>query len=83
MTEELAIKMINRFYFTDRALQVILNISLDSHHINHSNSNRTIKPNFSKNGIELRYISKILKGMVTVYARLKNQNKFNSVFNKS
>ena len=67
--------MINPYCFTDRALQVISNISLDSHHINHSNSKLTIQPNFSKIGIELRHISKILNGMAAIYAGLTNQKK--------
>ena len=37
------------------------NITLDSHHINKSNSKLIKKPNFSEFGIEFRYIYKILK----------------------
>ena len=40
--------MINTYYFTDRALQVGLNISLGSHHINQVNTILTIKPNYSE-----------------------------------
>ena len=61
---------------TDRALQVGLNITLDSHHINHSNSELIINSKYKDIGIEIRYISKILKEMATVFARLKNQYKF-------
>ena len=46
LNEELAEKMINPFYFTDRALQVGFNITLESHHINHANSKLIVKPNY-------------------------------------
>ena len=35
LNKELAKKMINPYYFTDRNLQVAYKINLDSHHINH------------------------------------------------
>ena len=35
LNTELARKMNNPYYFTDRALQVAFKINLDSHHINH------------------------------------------------
>ena len=76
LNEELAKKMINPYYFTNRALQVAFKINLDSHHINHANSKLTITPNFPEFGIELRYISKIMKELAMIYARLKNQYKF-------
>ena len=42
---ELARRMINPYYFTDRTLQVGFKINLDSHHTNHANSKITILPN--------------------------------------
>ena len=76
MNENLAGKMNNPHYFTEKALQLGFNLSLDSLHINHSNSNTNIKPIFPEFGIEFRYTNKVLKEMATVYARIKNQNKF-------
>ena len=61
LKNELAKKMINPYYFTNRALQVGFEINLDSHHINHANSKLTITPNFPEFGIELRYIKISLK----------------------
>ena len=49
---------------------------MDSHHINHANSNLTITPTFPEFGIETRYIIEILKEMSIIYARLKKQYKF-------
>ena len=60
--------MIIPYYFTDRAIQVGSNISLDCHHINHSNSKMIIKPIFPEFEIEFRYLNKILKEMATIFA---------------
>ena len=57
LKEELAQKMINTYYFTDRSLKVEFKINLDSHHINHANSKLTIILNFPESGIEVRYIN--------------------------
>ena len=76
LNKELAKKMINPYYFTDRNLQVGFKINLDSHHINHANSKLTITPNFKEFGIEVRYINKIMKELAIIYARLINQYKF-------
>ena len=76
LNKELAKKMINPYYFTDRKLQVGFKINLDSHHINHLNSKLTITPNFKEFGIEVRYINKIMKELSAIYARLINQYKF-------
>ena len=76
LNKELAKKMINPSYFTNRALQVAFKINLDSHHINHANSKITITPNFPEFGIEFRYINKIMKELAMIYARLINQYKF-------
>ena len=71
--KELAEKMINPYYFTDRNLQVGFKINLDSHHINHLNSKLTITPNFKEFGIEVRYNNQIMKELSNIYARLINQ----------
>ena len=76
LNKELAKKMINPYYFTDRALKVGFKIILDSHHINHANSKLTIIPNYPEFGIEVRYIKKIIKELSIIYARLINQYKF-------
>ena len=68
--------MINPYSFTDRALQVGLNITLESHHINHANSKLIVKPNYPGFGIEVRYINKIMKELSVIYVRLINQYKF-------
>ena len=59
--KELAEKMLNPYYFTDRNLKVGFKSNLDSHHFNHLNSKLTITPNYPEFGIEIRYFSKILK----------------------
>ena len=76
LNKELAKKMINPYYFSDRNLQVAYKINLDSHHINHSNSKLTITSNFENTGIEFRFINKIMSEMAIIYARLINQYKF-------
>ena len=75
LNREIATKILNPFFFTDRILQVTFNITLKSHHINRSKSKLTIKPNFAEFGIEFRYINKIMKEMVNTYAGLINQYK--------
>ena len=76
LNKELAKKMPNPFFFTDRNLQVGFKIDLDSHYNNHANSKLTIIPNFPEFGIETRYTNKILKELSVIYARLINQYKF-------
>ena len=76
LNKELAKKMINPYYFTDRNLKVGFKINLDSHHINHANSKLTIIPYHPEFGIEVRYINKIMKELSVIYARLINQYKF-------
>ena len=61
LNKELARKMINPYYFTDRVLQVGFNITLESHHINHADSKLIVKPNYPEFGIEFHYINKIIK----------------------
>ena len=76
MNKELAEKMFNPYYFTDRNLKVGFKINLDSHHINHANSKLTITPNYPEFGIEVRYIKKTMKELSFIYARLTAQHKF-------
>ena len=76
LIKELAKKMINPYYFTDRNLQVEFIINLNSHHINHANSKITKKPNHPEFGIEVRDINKIMKELSVIYARLIYQFKF-------
>ena len=76
LNRELARKMINPYYFTDRNLQVRFKINLDSHNLHHDNSKLTIIPNYPEFGIEVRYINKIMKELSVIYARLINQYKF-------
>ena len=45
LNKELAKKKNNPFYFTDRALEIGFNITLESHQINHANSKTIIKQN--------------------------------------
>ena len=86
--KELAKKMLNSYCFTDRILKAGFKIELDSHHINHANSNLTIMPNFPEFGIEVRYINEFLKELSVIYARLinqyifKNQTVFSARFDK-
>ena len=61
------------FYFTDIALKVGFNITLESHHNNHANSKVIIEPNHPEFGIEVRYINEILEELSVIYARLVNQ----------
>ena len=76
MKEELAKKMNNPYYFTDRALRVGFNITLDSHHNNHATSKITMKANYFEFGIEIRYINKMIIEVSVILARLKNHYKF-------
>ena len=73
LNKELAKKMLNPYYFTDKNLKVEFKISLDSHHINHANSKFTTTTNYPEFGIETRYINKIIRELSVVYARLINQ----------
>ena len=68
--------MINPFYFTDRNLKVRFKKTLESHQINHANSKLIIKPNYLEIGIEVHYNIKNIKKLSVIYARLKNQYKF-------
>ena len=76
LNEDLAKKVINPFYFTDRALRVGFIITLESHHINHANSKLIIKPNYPEFGIEVRYKNKLKKELSVFYARLIDQYNF-------
>ena len=75
LIKELAKKMINPYYFTDRNLKVGFKINLDSHDINHANSKLSITLKYPEFGIEIRYINKTIKELSVFYARLINQYK--------
>ena len=77
LNKELANKMLNPYYFANRALRVGFNKKLDSHHINHANSKLIVKPNYPEIGIEVRYINKTKKEISVIYPRILNQYKFN------
>ena len=76
LNKELAKKMLNPYFFTDRNLKVAYKINLYSHHNNHLNSKVTITSNFENTGIEFRFINNIMREMSIIYARLINQYKF-------
>ena len=76
LNKELAKKMLNPYFFTDRNLKVGFKINLDSHHFIHANSKLTITRSYLEFGIEFRYINKIIKELSAIYARLMNQYKF-------
>ena len=76
LNKELAKKMLNPYYFTDRNLKIGFKINLDSHNLHHTNSKLTITPYHPEFGIEFRYINKIMKELAVIYARLINQYKF-------
>ena len=61
MNNELAKKMINPYYFTERNLEIGFNFTLESHHFNHANSKLIIKPNYPEFVIEVHYNIKIIK----------------------
>ena len=74
--KELARRMINPYYFTDKNSRVGFKINLDSHNLHHTISKLNITPNHPEFGIEVHYINKNIKELAVVYARLINQNKF-------
>ena len=76
LKKELAKKMLNPYYFTERNLRVGFNITLERHHINHAISKKIIKPNYTEFGIEIRYFNKIMKELSVIHAGLINQYKF-------
>ena len=82
LNKELAEKMNNPYYFTDRNLKVAYKIALDSHNLHHTNSKLTITPTFPEFGREFRFINKIMKELAVIYARLINQYifKYQTVF---
>ena len=73
LNKELAKKMNNPYFFSDRNLKVRFSITLESHHINHANSKLTITPNYPDFGIETHCVNKIIKKLSISYARLINQ----------
>ena len=73
LNKELAKKMFNPYYFTDRNLKVGFKINLDSHNLHHANSKITFTPNYPEFGIEFLFINKIMREMSNIYATLINQ----------
>ena len=73
---ELAKIMINPYYFIDNNLKNGFNINLESQNISHANSILIIRPKIPEEGIDFRYINKIVKELSVIYARLINQFKF-------
>ena len=61
LNKEVAKKMLNPYYFTDRNSRVGFKTNLDSHHVNHASSKLTITPIYPQIGIEVRYTNKIMK----------------------
>ena len=51
LNHELARRMINPYYFTDRNLRVGFKINLDKHNLHHTSSKLTITANHPKFGI--------------------------------
>ena len=76
LNKELAEKVINPYFFPIRMLQVGFNITLKSHHINHSNFQLNIEPNYPEFGIEVRDVNKIIKEITAIYSSLINHYKF-------
>ena len=74
--KELAKIMINPYYFIDKNLKIGFKINLESHNFSHAKSILTILPKFPEYGTEFRYISKIVKELSFIYARLINHYKF-------
>ena len=72
VNKELAKKILNPLFFTDRNLKVGFKNILYSHHTNHANSKLTIIPNCPDFGVEVRYFNRIVKGLSVIYARLIN-----------
>ena len=60
LNKELAEKMINPYYVTNRVLQVDFNFTLECHRNNHANSKLTTESNNPDFGIEVRYNNKII-----------------------
>ena len=76
LNKELAKKMLNPYYFTDRNFKVGFKVNLDSHNLHHTISKLTITPYHPEFGIEFRYINKIMKELAVIYFRFINQYKF-------
>ena len=58
LNKELAKKIIIPYYFTNRVLRVGFNFTLESHHINHANPKKTVKPKYPEFATEVRYKKK-------------------------
>ena len=76
LNKELAKKMLDPYYFTDRNLRNGFKPNLDSHNFHQTNFKKTVTPKHPEFGIENRFINKIMKELAVIYARLMNQYKF-------
>ena len=61
LNKELAEKMIDPYYFTDRALRVGSNNALQCHHKNHAISKLKIKPNYPESVLKYVILKKSRK----------------------
>ena len=68
INRELAKKMLNPYYFSDRNLKVIFKYNLDSHQINHAISKLTVTPNYPEFKFEDCYTNEIIKELSVIYA---------------
>ena len=64
------------YKLTDNILNIVYDITVDSHHKKNLNSQITITSKFDTFGIEMYYIDKIFKEMSHIYAKFINQYKF-------
>ena len=67
----MAQRILNPYYFAERALQVGFKKTLGKIHINQANSISPNTPNYSE--IEIKCVDKILRKKVAIHATLKNQ----------
>ena len=73
LNKELARKMINPYYFSDKNLRIGLKANVHSDHKIHLKAKLTITLNYSEFGIEVRCFNKIMKKLSIFHARLTNQ----------
>ena len=77
--------MINPYYFTDRNLKLGFKVNLDSHHMNHANSNLTIIPKYPElSVIHAILINQFIFKYQTVFsARFDKQDEDNQVLDET
>ena len=76
LNKELAKRMNNPYFFTDRNMVVGFKVNLDTHLINHANSKLSFTAIYPEFRVEVRYFNEIRKELSVFYARLMNQYKF-------